>query len=264
MKKFEFIKKVFKDIFLSIVNPFIKKEKSILFIPHENCESDDYDIFSYSSDNVLTLFADMIKDTYFNDYKFYVVYYNIEKELLYKKMSVDLNRPGKIVWLHKNDSKALLLATLKCSICFTNHIHYDFQYKRHNQVFISLGYFTPFKNDYFAIRSLSPFMKRLRSSKVHKSFDFYITTSDISSRITSIDTLLDYSKFKVLGYPRNDIFYKDVTLLYNKISSKIGSPKHIVCYTPTFRDYEKSDLSLYNAEKSKIKSILGIITQETE
>lgn len=42
--------------FLKLINYCIPMRKRIYFIPHNNCDTDKYDIINYTSDNVLSLF----------------------------------------------------------------------------------------------------------------------------------------------------------------------------------------------------------------
>ena len=92
-------------------------------------------------------------------------------------------------------------------------------------------------------------------------YDYHITTSDQSSRIIATDSLVRFSKMRPLGFPRNDIFYNsfDRSGFKTEIERKIGfSFDKIICYTPTFRDYERKDLKLYNEEYVKKHSIWGL------
>lgn len=42
--------------------------KSILFVPHLNCENDNYDINNYKSDNALCMFNSILKDSAFSEW----------------------------------------------------------------------------------------------------------------------------------------------------------------------------------------------------
>lgn len=87
------------------------------------------------------------------------------------------------------------------------------------------------------------------------SFDYSIATSCLSARIISIDCGISYDKFKVLGFPRNDLLISknNCNVIKREISKFAGYDvtKYIV-YTPTFRDYE-------TVTEGNLRSILGYV-----
>lgn len=89
----------------------------------------------------------------------------------------------------------------RASKCFTATFYYDFSFKKRSQQIICLGYYTPFKDDYhMGDHSYDKFR-----NTTCNSFDYSIATSCLSARIISIDCGISYDKFKVLGFPRNDL-----------------------------------------------------------
>lgn len=48
------------------------------------------------------------------------------------------------------------------------------------------------------------------------SFDYSIATSCLSARIISIDCGISYDKFKVLGFPRNDLLISKIIAMLLK------------------------------------------------
>lgn len=250
--------KFFGKFFISILRFLCKKGKNtILFIPHENCKTDGYDIINYRSDNVLSLLHYMLSDERYKDWVLYVVLQDPSKKLEYDNY-IRNNFSRKVEWV--TDTRFSICKKLvSVRICITAHPHYDFSFAKSSQKIISLGYFTPFKSDYYFIASLTKKKYLSLQRKVNKSFDYHITTSDISSRIISGDTLLKYSKFYTLGFPRNDVFYS--SSLDNKKREilselQILGCERIITYTPTYRDYERRDLPLYDSNMHRADSFL--------
>lgn len=256
-------------LYYKTIRHFIKVDShSILFIPHENCKVDNYDVINYASDNALCLFNSIIRDPDFSSYKLTVVCCNYQNVSLYeKKFSSLINgRKGGVEFI-REDKLSVLRAFMKASICFTDSVFYDFTYAKTSQVVICLGYFTSFKDDNYPLKSLTDRQYVSEVSRLNSMYDYHITTSDLSSRIIASDTLIRYSKMRPLGFPRNDIFYEQYNkdALREEIAKKIGFTfGKIICYTPTFRDYERKDLKLYNEEYVKKHNIWGLNGNEGE
>ena len=127
----------------------------------------------------------------------------------------------------------------------------DLSFKKRSQQIICLGYYTPFKDDYhMGDHSYDKFR-----NTTCNSFDYSIATSCLSARIISIDCGISYDKFKVLGFPRNDLLISknNCNVIKREISKFAGYDvtKYIV-YTPTFRDYE-------TVTEGNLRSILGYV-----
>lgn len=251
---------------LHLVDALTKKRKnSILFLPHNNCRTDNYDIINYKSDNVLCMFNNIIRDSEFNGYELYVGYYDNQKIDEYKKYVTSINKSAKVYFVNANKKFETIKAFMHCCICLTAHVHFNFSFKTKQQNVICLSYYNPFKDDYISVNILSAHDCKVLQKQTEKTFDFHLATSDPCARITSIDLLLDYSKFCVSGFPRNDIFYNANTLLKDNICKSLNMPiAKIICYTPTFRDYERLDLPLGNKEMRVKKTIFGYLTNEEE
>jgi hypothetical protein len=249
---------------LKIVNHFYKKErKCILMIPHNNCKTDDYDIINYKSDNVLCLFNSIIRDKDFSDFKIIIAYYNESKLSQYKDYVSKLAPNVKISFVNANNRLDVIRAFMHTFLCVTAHVHFNFTFKTNKQKVICLGYYNPFKDDFISVNMISKRDYRRLNKMTEESFDFHMATSSICARITSIDLLLNYSKFGISGFPRNDIFYKDNSSIKEQINKITGldSPR-IICYTPTFRDYERLDLEIGDKSLRKDKTIFGSISTE--
>ena len=257
---------VLRDFVFGVLNLFIKKEsKSIMFIPHENCKVDRYDIFSYTSDNVLMVLHQALFDERFSDYLFFIVYFEQKELSNYHKYIDDANISKRIKWVYRF-SNEFYFSLLRCKICLTDHAHYDFQFKTNSQKFISLGYFTPFKDDFFVVKKKTKLYRSILSVKNNRSFDNYIVTSSIAGRIISIDSFLSFEKFLPLGHPRNDVFYEEYSSRRARLLNMLGfnTNTSIFCYTPTFRDYERKDLRQFDNTLAKEKTILGHLSKSQE
>jgi len=249
---------------LNIINFFYKKHnKSILLIPHNNCKTDEYDIINYKADNVLCLFHSLIHDNDFADYTFIMAYYNETKLVQYKNYLSKYAPNVSISFVNANKKMCIIKAFMHSILCITSHVHYNFSFKTNKQKVICLSYYNPFKDDFISVNMLSKRKFKWLNKMTEKSFDFHLATSSICARITSIDLLLNYSKFCISGFPRNDIFYEDNSIIKEHINKITGldNPR-IICYTPTFRDYERLDLELGDKKLRNNKTIFGDISTE--
>lgn len=242
---------------VKILNCFInKKNRSLLFIPHKNCHNDNYDIINYTGDNALVLCHYFLSKTKF-DGPISLVYYNEDNLSQYTEYIIQFGKD--VSFVNGNSRWNLIKAFIKCNVCFTCDPHYNFSYKINKQKVICLGYFSPFKDDYHAIKMLSKREQSQRRKEINNSFSNHIVTSYLCGRIISLDTLLQFDKFVDIGYPRNDIFYSDTSKLKENILSRLGdSIKRVICYTPTYRDYERRDVRLSNNKMSVRKTIWGL------
>lgn len=225
---------------LKIVNSLIRKNRTILFIPHGNCKIDKYDILNWESDNVLCVLRYMLDDERFSGYTFLISYYDETKLRDYQAFASGyVDKKVEFVKLKFFD---FIIHFFQAKIVLTDTAHLLPKYKCKKQKLFCLGYYTPFKDDYGFINQLTWKDKRYFFELSNRVLDCYITTSDISSRIISCDFLLLYSHLKSLGAPRNDIFYREKQSMKDDISNLMNRRiNKIILYTPTFRDYESAD-----------------------
>ena len=257
------LKKIFQVI-VKIINHCVPVDsRSLYFIPHPNCRTDKYDIINYSSDNVLVLLNYLLKKDSAEYYKIYVEIYDSSRISEYQEYIYGINPNIRCTFLcacvgrfffNKVSFKDMLYAFFcfcRASKCFTATFYYDFSFKKRSQQIICLGYYTPFKDDYhMGDHSYDKFR-----NTTCNSFDYSIATSCLSARIISIDCGISYDKFKVLGFPRNDLLISknNCNVIKREISKFAGYDvtKYIV-YTPTFRDYE-------TVTEGNLRSILGYV-----
>ncbi|SEM34902.1 CDP-glycerol glycerophosphotransferase family protein [Bacteroides thetaiotaomicron] len=196
-------------------------------------------------------------------YKIYVEIYDSSRISEYQEYIYGINPNIRCTFLcacvgrfffNKVSFKDMLYAFFcfcRASKCFTATFYYDFSFKKRSQQIICLGYYTPFKDDYhMGDHSYDKFR-----NTTCNSFDYSIATSCLSARIISIDCGISYDKFKVLGFPRNDLLISknNCNVIKREISKFAGYDvtKYIV-YTPTFRDYE-------TVTEGNLRSILGYV-----
>lgn len=248
--------------FLRFLNGFITKpQKNIMFLPHGNCRYDNYDVINFSSDNVLALLNYVLHTECYNDYHLYVVYYHSSKLNKYLDYCRN-NHLERIRFVHRDDKVEFVKAIIRSKIIFTDNYYEPIRYKAKKQQVVCLGYYAaPFKDDFFKVERTG-FTNSLHKSVVYsKAFDFHISNSDLCSRLISLDSLIWYPHFLPLGFPRNDIFYKQE--IHGKIETLIKSCiknvdfDKIVCYAPTYRDYENSDNVLNDSLLIHNKTIFG-------
>ena len=222
----------------SIVSLFYKKDaKAILFVPHSNCRKDGYDIMNWTGDNVLCLAHYMIASPSYDTYKKILVVDPEDKIESFSNYCKQVNPNANVSFVH---SKSAIRESWKVKYIFTSSSVQAFNNKTSKQVLVDLNYFTPFKNDYLYEKGF-----RRVVYKTRQCFDFVVTTAHLASRIQALDLGLPLSSFIELGFPRNDIFYRDNQhVIRDYLQQVIASDiKTIFVYTPTYRDYEK-DLSI--------------------
>ena len=125
--------------------------------------------------------------------------------------------------------------------------------KKDNQVYIQMWHGS------FGIKKIERHVGSLTESKMWTKVaklnsdmtDYWISNSDFETDIYK-SAFWNVKNIKLLGHPRNDIFFNDNTKLHQKVLSKYNADmgKKIVLYMPTFReDYR---LDCYNLDGSKL------------
>jgi len=144
---------------------------------------------------------------------------------------------------------------------FSTTVFELFPYRINKQCISCLGYFTPFKNDF--IHTEKQFANI--SKRNNNTYDFYFTTSSIASRILSSDSGLFYSRFRSLGFPRNDLFYQTSNNYHSReyIKRELEGFNKIITYTPTYRDYEskhhEKKRGLFGFDDSNIPALVDVL-----
>lgn len=233
---------------LKVINYCVPVKKKIYFIPHNNCTKDRYDIINYTSDNVLSLFNYILDSGKYTNYELCIEIDDVRKKNQYQEYCLKKSPNQKICFAERlkrpiwhNKIGIIIrnyLSIFSSMYIFVDTFYYNFSFKKNNQKVICLGYYTPFKDDYHLG---NVFYENIRK-RIDASFDYHISTSNLSSRIVSIDSGIRYSKFLNLGFSRNDNLLKieNRKVILEKLSDILKCKfKKVIVYTPTFRDYEK-------------------------
>ena len=260
----QFIKRVFFFI-LKICNHFIpKNEKGIFFFPHHNCMFDGYDILNNQSSNVLCLFDSILKDSRFNDYDLYVLYYHKDHEQSYIDFCKEFSQK-KVHFVYSQDKKTIWLSIFKCQTIFTDADYTRIFYRTKKQTIVCLNYFGGLiKSEFHRWTNHGGFKKMLAEQKeMYQLYDFHLSISDICSKFIALDNCHYYPHFISLGFPRNDIFFQDSSNLRQRVESLVNfKVQKIITYVPTHRDYENPDREFFDPKKSTTRSIWGHVSEQ--
>lgn len=241
-----FTREIISSVFRLINRLTPTSQYNLYFIPHSNCRKDKYDIINYSSDNVLSFANYLLHHITDERYTFYIEAFDEERAELYNSYVKSINSHVKVEFLFGSAGERLkthrafkrkelhsYLCFFKSAICFATTPHNSF-IKTRKQKIICLSYYVPFKDDYHLLDS------NMRK-KANMMFDYYVTPSDLASRIISVDFGISYNKFISLGFSRNDNLFlnRNANKVKDLISKEIGyQVEKVLVYTPTYRDYE--------------------------
>lgn len=248
---------------LKVINILTSKdEKSIFIVPHHNCRTDRYDVINYKSDNALCLFNYLIRQGNYNIDRIYVVVDNTHRIGEYSTYVRCINDSIIVDFVQrKKYSYKYIKCFCRSKYIFSTTVFELFPYRIKKQCISCLGYFTPFKNDF--IHSEKKFANLVRRN--NNTYNFYFTTSSLASRILSSDSGLIYSRFRSLGFPRNDIFYQtsNDNLSYECIKQEFEGFNKIITYTPTYRDYEtkcnNEKRGLFGFDDGKMLNLINVL-----
>lgn len=262
------IRKLFRvgcNAFFLICNQLKKKNiKSIMFYPHGNCRYDGYDILNGESSNVLCLFNSILNDEKFKDYELFVVYYHRDRLQSYLTY-IQQNFNRKVNFIFVDDKSSVRKAVYQSYTIFTDNDYTRIQYRVKSQRIICLNYFGGLiKGEFYRWINFGGFKTMIAEQKeMYRLFDYHLSISDICSKFIALDNCHYYPRFISLGFPRNDIFFKDNSKLRKQIEEIVGfNVEKIITYVPTHRDYECPGRALYDASKTKMRSIWGHVSKD--
>lgn len=268
-----FTREIISSVFRVINRITPTSRYNLYFIPHPNCKKDKYDIINFSSDNVLSFANYLLRHIMDERYTFYIEAFDEGRVELYNSYVKSINNHVKVKFLfgsagerfktHRVFKKKELYSYLcffKSAICFATTPHNSF-IKTKKQKIICLSYYIPFKDDYHLLDS------NMRK-KANMMFDYYITPSDLASRIISVDFGISYNKFLSLGFSRNDNLFSNPNEIKVKtfIDEKTGyKVNKVIIYTPTYRDYElreqNSRRSVIGYEVDNLEELSSVLTK---
>lgn len=241
-----------------------KHPQSILFFPHTNCRYDNYDILNGESSNVLCLFESILKDKRFKDYRLSVIYYHKDKLPLYEEYCKEYDGE-RINFVFYDNLWDRMVSIAKNKTIFTDSDWTRISFRVQSQRVICLNYFGGLiKGEFYRWENHGGFKKMLREQKkMYRFFDYHLSISDICSKFIALDNCHYYPHFISLGFPRNDIFFRDNSELRKKIENIVDfKVEKIITYVPTHRDYENQDREFYDSKKNIRRSIFGDVTDE--
>lgn len=265
------VSKIFYTVYyglLRICNFLITKNpKAIFFYPHGNCQYDGYDILNGESSNVLCLANDILRDAKFNDYQLYILYYHKERLKSYQEYCSKFGL-DRLHFVFFEDKKAVRQAVFKCYTIFVDADYTQINYNVSKQRVVLLNYFGGLiKGEFFRWENHGGFKKMIKEQKkMKRMFDYHLSISDICSKFIALDNCHYYPHFVSLGFPRNDIFFRDNSDLRKQVEKLVDfQVKKIITYAPTHRDYENPNREFYDSNKATHRSIFGdVAAQELE
>lgn len=253
------------ELALRVCNRFVKKnKKAVFFIPHTNCRYDGYDILNGESSNVLCLFNSFFRDEKYDDYELYVVYYHRDRLHSYMDYA-QKHTKKKIHFVYWEDKRLVRKAVFKCYTIFTDSDYAHIQYRVKSQRVVCLNYFGGLiKGEFYRWTNYGGFKKMLREQKaMYRLYDYHLSISDICSKFIALDNCHYYPHFISLGFPRNDIFFRDNSELRKQVESLVDfKVDKIITYVPTHRDYENPEREFFDSKKSVTRSIWGHVCNE--
>lgn len=241
------IRLYFKEKYLKSLGYFTQKEDDMLaFIPHGGMYANGYDLFNYKSDNCLA-FLHYLIERCGAKYKYRLAcdfqqYDDLSRKLKLEYPSIDVKC---FSFFGINLKPAHCKELMKSSIIFTAE-GYPLPFKKTSQTVVFLSYFIPFKNDYQCHHD--------DQMDFNLVFDYCISSSLIYSNIVAHTYHVEFDKFKVLGFPRDDELLSKYSCseLDNVIHNSVDyDVRKILLYCPTHRDYEE--------QSNSKRSVLGFM-----
>lgn len=241
------VSSIFEIILYWVLSYNARVDKNALFfVPHGGAMDDAYSLMNGNSDNALSL-ANYIIRQYGNKFRYYIAVHYFEKKTIQNEIGriyPNLNIIC-VPYLFKgiSDQKLIRETKLACYKEVVRNVGYifssetlSFPCKSKNQELIYLGYYIPFKRDYGVFNY---------DFKAYRLYDYWITTSLLSSQIISLTYDIPINKFYSLGFSRNDSLFnsKDKrSLILERFQNVVDYDiRKILLYTPTHRDYEEHE-----------------------
>ena len=242
MKIISAIKQYIGSIVRRFINAITPKDNTLLtFIPHGGCEIDGYNFINYKSDSALSLFHYII-EKHGDKFKYQVAAGYSEQLKLQELVSQTYPNIDVKIILHPAYTKNIwntCKELSKSKYIFTSEaIPFDYINKSQNVFY--LGYYASnFKNDFNAhYLKFNKWYKRAYTNFFSSSFGF--------SQINALVYNVPLSKFIITGLVRNDnlLLPYQCPQLDDWIKSNVEyEVKKVFLYTPTHRDYERTELT---------------------
>ena len=231
------------NLYSLIVNQYLKLRGSLVqkgadtlaFIPHGGMYANGYDLFNYKSDNCLA-FLHYLIERFGSKYKYRLAcdirqYDELSKRIKSELPDIDIKC---FPFFGLNLRPAHYQELMRSSVIFTAE-GYPLPFKSPEQKVVFLSYFIPFKDDY-------NYHHNVDQENYDGLFDLCVSSSLIYSNIVAHTYHVEFGKFKVLGFPRDDelINTKTCPALEDEIKKNVDyEVKKVFLYSPTHRDYEE-------------------------
>lgn len=216
----------------------IAKGRTIYIDTMKNYDLDENMIFfesffgkSYAG-NPKYIYETMLKMGYDKKYKFVWVYNGNHPEII----------PGNPIIVNRNEAGDYY-KYLSLSKFWVNNIIFPIHTKRNGNIYLQTWHGTPLKKLGYDITIPGPEVEgRKNFHSESRNWDYLISSNEYSSEI--FERAFKFKKEMLeLGYPINDIFFKDNAELINSIKIKYNIPKDkkIILYAPTWKDDEQKE-----------------------
>ncbi len=184
--------------------------------------------------------------------------YSGNPKYIYEKMlELGLDKKFTFVWAYSGEDKSIIPGNpiivnrfepgdyykyLALSKYWVNNIIFPIHKKRAGNIYLQTWHGTPLKRLGFDINIPGPEVEgRQNFYNESRNWDYLISSNEYSTEIFK-RAFKYYKKMLEIGYPINDIFFKDNTDLIKSLKSKLGinNNKKIILYAPTWKDDEKN------------------------
>ena len=185
--------------------------------------------------------------------------YSGNPKYLYEKMlEMGMDKDYKFIWTYSGENKDIIPGNpiivdkyeagdyykyLALSKYWINNIIFPVHNKRGGNVYLQTWHGTPLKKLGFDITIPGPEVEgRENFYKESRNWDYLISSNNYSTNIFK-RAFKFHKEVLELGYPINDIFFKDNEEFINSLKSKlnIDENKKIILYAPTWKDDEKKE-----------------------
>lgn len=183
--------------------------------------------------------------------------YSGNPKYIYEKMlEMGLDKKYKFVWAYSGENKDIIPGNpiiveryepgdyykyLGQAKYWINNIIFPVHKKRSKTVYLQTWHGTPLKKLGFDITIEGPEVEaRSNFHKESRNWDYLISSNNYSSVIFKRAFKFNKQILEV-GYPANDILFKDNYKFVNDLKSKLNIPSHkkIILYAPTWKDDEQ-------------------------
>ena len=184
--------------------------------------------------------------------------YSGNPKYIYEKMlEMGLDKKYTFVWAYSGEDPEIIPGNpiiverykagdyykyLALSKYWVNNIIFPIHTKRPGNVYLQTWHGTPLKKLGYDITIPGPEVEgRQNFYNESRNWDYLISSNKYSTEI--FERAFKYhKKFLELGYPINDIFFKDNTEKIEELKTKLNIPKDkkVILYAPTWKDDEKN------------------------